>query len=475
MEAVRLSQLLDEYFDCNLTAADKLELEHLLLQYPAARATFWRRAEWEAMMHQWGEQHWGAEGLKLLPPVPHRRGLRWAMVGLAAAALALAALFLRPRDEVKPEPHAQESVAVLRYASAPQWAGGMELSPGDALPDGAMKLVRGFVTVELSSGAQVSIEAPAEWTVTGVNSLRLQVGRTTAQVPARAAGFRIETPVGDVVDFGTTFGVNVLADGTTATHVFEGKVELRSGGTSLPLSRGMALSGRPGAITFTSREADPRLFPSPERQLGNVLAGGGFEPGVIFMRGSMPTRTGEWRGDVCELVEQRDGVAPREGKLMLKFVRADNGEAPDRAVPRTGAELWQLVDVRELRRRAGTSGPLAIEASAAFNSGQNRSGRFGLKLVAWHGAMRHVKQAWTQSLAAPEVVVGTTQSRVTTDRDPRTWEMADATLTLPPEADHLVVALMSFADAPADFPANFADDVTLRVSAPPEPSLLAHP
>lgn len=473
MDHRRLTQLLDEYFDCGLAPADKLELEHLLLQYPAARANFWKRAEWEAVLQQWGEQHWGAEGLKLLPSGPGRHWRRWFAIGLAAAAAIVAAVILhRPGAQMSP-PRVTEKVAVLRYASAPRWADGIEFTPGDVLPSGPQNLTGGFVTIELASGAQVSIEAPAKWIATSANSLRLQLGRATAQVPERAHGFRLETPVGDVVDFGTIFGVRVQADGTTEAHVFEGKVELHAGGTSLPLSRGMALTGSPGSIAFTSGEADPRTFPSPERRLGDVLAGGGFEPGVIFAHGPMPTRPGEWRGDVCELVESRDGIAPTDGKLMLRFVRADNGNAPDRATPRTGAELWQMVDARDLRRRAGTDGPLVVEARAAFNSGRNRSARFALKLVAWHGAARHVKQAWTNSLALPESVVGTTQSSVTTDRDPLTWEPAEATLTVPPEADELILAVMSFGGDSSDFPSNFADSVTLTVSAPPQPSLIS--
>lgn len=477
MDATRLSQLLDDYFDSALAATDKLELEHLLLQYPAARAGFWRRAEWEAMMHEWGEQHWGAEGLKLLPPVPQRRWVKWVAAGLAAAACLVAALILLPREQ-PPQPMASvEDFATLRHASAPRWANGIDLAPGDRIPARSLKLDEGLVTIALSDGAEVSIQAPAEWTATSANSLRLQLGRATAQVPERARGFRLETPVGEVIDFGTVFGVNVKADGTTETHVFEGAVELRGGGTVLPLTTGMAISGSPRSIAFTSSDADARMFPTPERQLGDVLKGGGFEPGVIFMRGSMPTRTGEWRGDVCELVEARDGVTPHEGKLMLRFVLPDSGDAPPRFEPRTGSELWQLVDLRALRRAAKVSGPLVAEARAAFNSGLNRSARFSVKLVAWHGSAQHAKQAWTNALAAPGAVVGTAESRLTTDRYAATWETAEASLTLPADADMLVLAVVSFAgsDDSAPFPSNFADAVTLTISAPPQPSLLAQP
>jgi hypothetical protein len=82
-----------------------------------------------------------------------------------------------------------------------------------------------------------------------------------------------------------------------------------------------------------------------------------------------------------------------------------------------------------------------------------------------------VKQAWTNALAAPEVVTGTAQSYLTTDRDPLTWEPAEASLTLPPEADMLVLAVVSLdASDIAPFPSNFADAVSLTISAPPQPS-----
>ena len=67
MDDQRLSQLLEDYFDRALGAAEKVELEQMLLQYPAARERFWEAGAWEALYDEWGAEHWGREGLKLAP------------------------------------------------------------------------------------------------------------------------------------------------------------------------------------------------------------------------------------------------------------------------------------------------------------------------------------------------------------------------------------------------------------------------
>jgi hypothetical protein len=85
--------------------------------------------------------------------------------------------------------------------------------------------------IEFTSGAMVTLEAPAALTAETPMSMTLLRGRMTASVPPPAHGFTVRTPTGDVVDLGTEFGVFVGEKGETETHVFDGEVLVRTPST----------------------------------------------------------------------------------------------------------------------------------------------------------------------------------------------------------------------------------------------------
>jgi hypothetical protein len=85
----------------------------------------------------------------------------------------------------------------------------------------------GQVTLKFDAGTVATIQAPARFSVTGYNNLRLVEGRTIATVPPEAVGYKIETPDATVVDLGTEFGVSVVGGISTEVHVFKGKVHAR--------------------------------------------------------------------------------------------------------------------------------------------------------------------------------------------------------------------------------------------------------
>jgi hypothetical protein len=99
---------------------------------------------------------------------------------------------------------------------------------GSDLPTGELELVRGVAEVTFGGGAQVSLKAPAQLTVTSAGSARLHRGRVSAHVPPQAIGFRIQTPTTDVVDLGTDFSVEVNQANETQIWVHNGLVELQS-------------------------------------------------------------------------------------------------------------------------------------------------------------------------------------------------------------------------------------------------------
>ncbi len=109
-----------------------------------------------------------------------------------------------------------------------RWSDGeTPLTSGAELQEGRLyHLTHGLVELQMASSANVVVAAPARFEVTGANRLELLEGRLTADVPASARYFTVETPTAEVIDFGTEFNVHVTDAGASTTEVLTGKVQL---------------------------------------------------------------------------------------------------------------------------------------------------------------------------------------------------------------------------------------------------------
>lgn len=150
----------------------------------------------------------------------------------SVAATVLIILFLRfnPQDTVK--------VATLTDSIDAVFSGGQTCSAGSRLASGSESfwLQKGIVKVAFDYGAEVVIEAPAEFVLNAADDMTLRSGRLFAHVPTRSQGFKVETPMATVIDLGTEFAVKVDFDGTSDVHWFKGKASL------IPGSKGRAVS-----------------------------------------------------------------------------------------------------------------------------------------------------------------------------------------------------------------------------------------
>ncbi|MEM1294396.1 MAG: LamG-like jellyroll fold domain-containing protein, partial [Verrucomicrobiota bacterium] len=97
---------------------------------------------------------------------------------------------------------------------------------GDSLAPGHWQLAKGTAELEFYSGASVILEAPAELEILSEEKGRLHAGKLRAEVPRHAQGFTIATPEIELVDLGTSFGIEVQDGEGTSVHVFDGEVEL---------------------------------------------------------------------------------------------------------------------------------------------------------------------------------------------------------------------------------------------------------
>jgi hypothetical protein len=161
-----------------------------------------------------------------------RPGTRWAPVLAFAACLVLIAfgawaLWLRRPGLLSGSTSA--AVAMLTRTVDAQWADGTEPPhAGSPLVPGWLRLESGMAQIVFYSGARVVIEGPAELRLISPSEAVCQTGRLLAEVPEPARGFRVRTEHLELVDLGTSFGLEA-SHGRTEVHVFKGKVELSAG------------------------------------------------------------------------------------------------------------------------------------------------------------------------------------------------------------------------------------------------------
>jgi hypothetical protein len=168
------------------------------------------------------------------------------------------------------------------------------------LHPGRMVLEEGYAKITFKQGTQIILQAPCTFDLRSRNRMVLERGMVTANVPAQAHGFAVQTPRAQVTDYGTEFGLQVKNQNESEVHVFEGRVQCRTKGSKgkpskiLDITQNMAgLLAASGDLTlkplasrlnlFVRRLPEQReLFGIPNRRLdlADIVGGGsGFGTG----------------------------------------------------------------------------------------------------------------------------------------------------------------------------------------------------
>ena len=268
MNSIRINELIDRFFDCDLAGEDRASLERTLLASPQARDLFWQKADVHALLRKWGRSHWGrvaAAGGE--QDRPNLRSPRWMWTGawrptgaaIAAVAASLLAVLIgigwgasaRRTSEPSTQPQlrraavsVQRAFAVLSAAFEPVWADsnvGLLLQAG-SLPAGPLELLSGRIELMFESGGTAVIEGPAIVEPIASDALRLSRGSIRCRCPEPGTELRVETPTSMITDLGTEFAVSVEADTLTRVGVIEGKVRVDMDEASKFVSAGEALS-----------------------------------------------------------------------------------------------------------------------------------------------------------------------------------------------------------------------------------------
>jgi|GEM_PF-2588085 len=141
-----------------------------------------------------------------------------------------------------------------------------------------LNLLSGLAKVRFDCGAEVILRGPAQLRVDSGMDCYLNRGELSATVPEVAHGFTVSTPLGQVVDLGTRFGVNV--DKEIEVQVFEGECELQPknnlshAASSVPNRGAVGLfAGGTSKMTLDSQQSVVRVIDlqEPKHQFAQTL------------------------------------------------------------------------------------------------------------------------------------------------------------------------------------------------------------
>lgn len=248
-ESARLEEILEDdralsYF-VHMTQQDEL-MPHALAELPIAAALAGNLIPWGRVM----------------------RGLAWA----AAACVIFAAGHFSAQRAVTtvPDPGSAADAPRITGLVGVEWDFGQEPDLLDG-KHGIRKLAfrSGLAELRYANGVRVTLQGPADFTVTGPNAAMLAHGRLVASVPKGAEGFTVDYHGGKIVDLGTEFGLEIAHTGEAELGVFEGEVELhRPNEATLSLIANQALmlaniGGKGKAVSIPlNREKFVRQIPT---------------------------------------------------------------------------------------------------------------------------------------------------------------------------------------------------------------------
>jgi hypothetical protein len=205
-----------------------------------------------------------------------------------------------------------------------------------------------------------------------------------------------------------------------------------------------------------------------------VVLDEGFEAAEAPQATGIPTQSGAWAGDFCELTGVRADVRPAGGQQMFRFLRADYENKPQPAGSYV-SDIYRLVDVRAYRQ-ALEDGSAVLQVSASFNAElfpdqEKYFGSMSLYALdaetATNGSTRQANTLQVDSLAF------TRGARLLLDRQPQTWQPLATELRLPPDTDYALIRIGlihgSAAQRRPEFPGHYLDNVRLSLVRRPLP------
>lgn len=366
-----LKRLTNAWHDGTIAPEDALRLERRLLGDDAASEYFFEMAGIEAALPEAAAR----TAPVAIPFKPRSRAVWWA-----AAAAFVAGLFVGPMIW---QPGTQEMTAALPNARTEtpataamvtgmlgvSWDGVPELQSVALVAGGKeSRIGSGLVELTFASGTRTVIEGPAEFQVSGDNSMSLARGRLVADVPKGAEGFTVTYPDGRIVDLGTEFGLEVDANGRSANFgVFRGEIEYHpqnDAARKIRLIENHAVVASEGKVLSVPFNRDKFARKMPTREFAWALEGNDSEPQVWDYDISHIVWTpGNYRV-ICKWMQGKHALVIRQAELLLdgKPVAEDRHTGVAGYFKNTRDNIYELKLVPDAYRRGRWSLRLHVDA-----------------------------------------------------------------------------------------------------------------
>lgn len=378
-DRTRFEELLGLLLDDGLNAEQAAELAHLVEAEPEFSAAFREQLQMDAALTQYessghnadafvramaarfeAEQDGEAFVAKVIQSTTQSQATsrdRWfrapwivaAMATLAASVLAFW-LILHPAPNAPAVAESTEDpldagVAVVAALTGEGTSGDKPLALGSSVGRGTLILKSGYLELDFYRGAHVTIGGPAELELQSTESAICRRGKIRAQVPVVARGFTIVTPHSQLVDLGTEFGLDVMDDGHTEVHVFQGEVEAYAANRT-PDSRRLLKAGQ--ALQMAS-QGDWREIAAQEDRFSDLAGVNELAEQQLAARGQA------WQKLHAQLIEDERLIAyydfePAEDRILRN--RAFSGRILDGACIGTqlAAGPWPGKSALEFKR-----------------------------------------------------------------------------------------------------------------------------
>jgi hypothetical protein len=202
-----------------------------------------------------------------------------------------------------------------------------------------------------------------------------------------------------------------------------------------------------------------------------------FESTAPTAASGVPDEFGKWGGDYSELVGAQNGVTPRSGTRMWRFLQADNAlESGVRANQSRANYVGEAIYVLDLKHLppAEANATRQMEISAWFAQGATASDscyHWNIKAAAFEGSVTEAPKLWGRW---DDVGVSVVRHEAKAQSGAH-WQPLSVTMPIPAHANFLVFECAVVQRTPnvskgvAAFPAHYLDDVRVRLLPPDRP------
>ncbi len=231
----RISYLINCHLNGQIKEEEKAELEAILRNHAAARRQFWQETRIHGLLHELDEQTLIDSPVETGANIKTRRFSR--LLVRAIAAVLLIGVSIAGFHQYSTRSH----IASLTYESMAHWDHG-SCRIGQGLPSGPYTLLSGLAQLTMADQSIVTLSGPATFELINRETIYLHSGKLSARVNNPESKFTVQTNHLNVLDLGTSFGVNVQESGASTISVFEGEVEVKTRLLGINATEGMTLS-----------------------------------------------------------------------------------------------------------------------------------------------------------------------------------------------------------------------------------------